>query len=120
MLKEKPDVVRKFISATLKGWSSAIAAPEEAATITVKYGSKLTYAHELAMMKASIPLLKPDEAPIGTMDPEGWTAVQKLLLDGGFLKAPVAIGDAYTTRFITPGWRRKPCGRSRWSRPRGA
>ena len=38
MLKEKPDVVRKFVAATLKGWSSAIAAPEEAAQITVKYG----------------------------------------------------------------------------------
>src|SRR5271155_1427713 len=28
MLKEKPDIVRKFVTATLKGWTSAIAAPE--------------------------------------------------------------------------------------------
>ena len=102
MLKQHPDTVRAFVAATLKGWNEAVANPEEAARITVKYGSKLTYAHELAMMKASIPLLKPDEAAVGTMDPEGWSAVQKLLLDGGFLKAPVALGDAYTTRFITP------------------
>ena len=102
MLKQHPDTVRAFVAATLKGWNEAIANPEEAARITVKYGSKLTYAHELAMMKASIPLLKPDEAPVGTMDPEGWSAVQKLLLDGGFLKAPVTLGDAYTIRFITP------------------
>jgi len=102
MLKEHPDTVRAFVAATLKGWNDAIANPEEAARITVKYGSKLTYAHELAMMKASIPLLKPDEAPVGTMDPEGWSAVQKLLLDGGFLKAPVDVSSAYTTRFVTP------------------
>ena len=31
MLKEKPDVVRNFVAATLKGWNTAIAAPEEAA-----------------------------------------------------------------------------------------
>ncbi len=58
MLKEKPDVVKKFVAATLKGWNAAIAAPEEAAKITVKYGDKLTYDHELAMMKASMPLLQ--------------------------------------------------------------
>ncbi len=65
MLKNKPNVVRNFVAATLKGWNAAIAAPEEAAKITVKYGDKLTYGHELAMMKASIPLLKPDGQPIG-------------------------------------------------------
>ena len=37
MLKEKPDLVKKFVAATLKGWNTAIAAPEEAAKITVKY-----------------------------------------------------------------------------------
>ena len=59
MLKEKPDVVRNFVAATLKGWNAAIAAPEEAAKITLKYGDKLTYEHELAMVKASVPLLSP-------------------------------------------------------------
>ena len=51
-----------------KGWNAAMAAPEEAAKITVKYGDKLTYDHELAMMKASVPLLKPDDKPVGSMD----------------------------------------------------
>ena len=60
MLKDKPEVVRKFVAATMKGWSDAIADPEEAAKITVKYGDKLTYDHELAMMKASVPLIRPD------------------------------------------------------------
>src|ERR1700693_1806234 len=57
-LSEKPDVVRKFVTATLKGWTSAIAAPEEAAQITVKYGTKLTYDHELAMI----------DEPFGALD----------------------------------------------------
>jgi NitT/TauT family transport system substrate-binding protein len=60
LLKEK-----KFVAATLKGWDAAISAPEEAAKITVKYGDKLTYDHELAMMKASVPLLQPDNKPVG-------------------------------------------------------
>jgi len=102
MLKEHPDTVKAFVAATLKGWNEAIAHPDEAAAITVKYGSKLTMVHELAMMKASIPLLKPDEASVGTMDAAGWGAIQKMLLDGGFLKAPLDLNAAYTTKFVTP------------------
>ena len=100
MLKEKPDVVRKFVSATLRGWSSAIAAPEEAAQITVKYGAKLTYEHELAMMKASLPLLQPDAQPVGWMDAANWSATQKLLVEAGFQKTPVEIGKAFTVEFL--------------------
>src|SRR6202167_2666339 len=100
MLKDKPDVVRKFVVATLKGWTSAIAAPEEAAQITVKYGSKLTYDHELAMMKASLPLLQPDAQPVGWMDAANWSATQKLLVDAGFQKTPVDIDKAFTVEFL--------------------
>jgi NitT/TauT family transport system substrate-binding protein len=96
MLKNKPDVVRRFVVATLQGWNAAIAVPEEAAKITVKYGDKLTYAHELAMMKASVPLLEPDSKPLGYMDAAGWSSAQKLLLDAGFQKQPVDIAKAFT------------------------
>jgi NitT/TauT family transport system substrate-binding protein len=95
MLKEKPDVVRSFVSATLKGWNTAIAAPEEAANSTVKYGDKLTYDHELAMMKASVPLLKPDDKSVGFMDAASWSSAQKLLLSAGFQKDPVDVSKAF-------------------------
>jgi NitT/TauT family transport system substrate-binding protein len=100
MLKDKPDVVRKFVTASLKGWSSAIAAPEEAAQITVKSGTKLTYDHELAMMKASLPLLQPDAKPVGWMDAANWSAAQKLLVDAGFQKTPVDVNSAFTVEFL--------------------
>jgi NitT/TauT family transport system substrate-binding protein len=98
MLKDKPDVVNRFVKATLAGWNGAIAAPEEAATITLKYGDKLTYDHELAMMKASIPLLKPDAKPVGYMDEAGWSAAQKLLVGAGFQKDPVNVADAFSIK----------------------
>jgi NitT/TauT family transport system substrate-binding protein len=98
MLKEKPDVVRKFVAATLKGWNTAISSPEDAAKITIKYGDKLTYDHELAMMKASVPLLKPDGKPVGFMDEAGWSSAQKLLLAAGFQKQPVDVTKAFTTQ----------------------
>ncbi|THD44040.1 MAG: ABC transporter substrate-binding protein [Bradyrhizobium sp.] len=96
MLKEKPDVVKRFVAATLQGWNAAIAAPQEAAQITVKYGDKLSFDHELAMMKASIPLLKPDDKPVGYMDEAGWSAAQKLLIAAGFEKNPVDVNAAFS------------------------
>lgn len=100
VLREQPDLVRRFVAATLKGWKDAVEQPEDAARITVKTGSKLTYAHELAMMKESIGLLQPDKQAIGSMQPARWSALQDQLLQGGFLKAALDLDKAYTSRFI--------------------
>jgi NitT/TauT family transport system substrate-binding protein len=98
ILKEKPELVKKFVAATLKGWNTAIAAPEDAAKVTVKYGDKLSYDHELAMMKASIPLLKPDDKPVGYMSEAGWESAQKLLLGAEFQKQPIEVAKAFTAQ----------------------
>jgi NitT/TauT family transport system substrate-binding protein len=95
MLKDRPELVKKFVAATLKGWNEAIATPEEGAKATLKYGDKLTYEHELAMMKASLALLKPDDKPVGFMDEAGWGAAQKLLLAAGFRKQPVDLAKVF-------------------------
>ena len=100
MLKDKPDVVRKFVAATMQGWSDAVADPEEAAKITVKYGDKLTYDHELAMMKASVPLIRPDSEPLGSMDKADWTSLQDFLLAAGFEKQRVDVDKAFSTKFL--------------------
>ncbi len=100
VLRENPEMVRRFVAATLEGWSDAVAHPEDAARITVKAGNKLSYAHELAMMKESIALLQPDQQAIGSMQPARWAALQDQLIQGGFLKAPLDLDKAYTTRFV--------------------
>lgn len=100
MLKEKPAVVRRFVAATLKGWRAAIAAPKEAAKVTVKIGNKLTLAHEYAMMEASVKLLRPDAEPLGWMDAAAWRAMQKMLLAAGFQKRAVDVAKAFTTKYV--------------------
>jgi len=100
MLQEKPEVVARFVAATLKGWAAAIASPEDAARITVKFGTNLAYDHELAMMKASLPLLQPDAKPVGAMDGESWSAAQDLLIKAGFQKSPVDVAKAFTSKFL--------------------
>ena len=100
MVKDHPDTVKKFVEATMHGWSDAIADPEAAAKTTLNYGDGLKYDHELAMMKASIPFLQPDPSPVGYMDAAKWSDMQKLLLDSGFQKMPVDVSQAFTTQFL--------------------
>jgi NitT/TauT family transport system substrate-binding protein len=96
MLKEKPDAVKKFVAATIHGWSDAVADPEGAARTTVKFGNKLDYAHELAMMKASIALIKPDKDPIGASKPADWEELQTKLVNAEFQKGKIDVSKAFT------------------------
>jgi NitT/TauT family transport system substrate-binding protein len=96
MLKEQPELVKKFVAATIHGWSDAVADAEAAARTTVKFGNKLDYAHELAMMKASIPLIKAGSAQIGVSQRADWEDLQKMLLEAGFQKTGVEVSKAFT------------------------
>ena len=79
-------------------WSSAIAAPEESARRSASdYGTKPTYDHELAMMKASLPLRTRRAA--GRLDGRRkLEATQKLLVDAGFQKTLVDVA-AFTVEY---------------------
>jgi len=96
MLKEKPETVRKFVAATVHGWADAVSDPEAAAHVTVKFGNKLEYGHELAMMKASVPLIKSGKDAIGVSRQSDWEDLQKMLIDAGFQKTAVDVSKAYT------------------------
>jgi NitT/TauT family transport system substrate-binding protein len=96
MLKEKPDVVKKFVATTVHGWADAVAEPEAAARTTVKFGNKLEFAHELAMMKASIPLIKAGPDAIGVSKQSEWESLQKMLIDAEFQKTKVDVSKAFT------------------------
>jgi ABC-type nitrate/sulfonate/bicarbonate transport system substrate-binding protein len=100
MIRDKPDLVERFVAATIEGWDYAVAHQDEAVRFTLKQSDKLKTDHEAAMMKASVPHLKPDEKPIGSMEKAKWEEIQALLLDAGFTKKPVNIDSAFTTRFL--------------------
>jgi NitT/TauT family transport system substrate-binding protein len=100
MIKEKPELVKSFVAASIKGWQIAVANPEKAAHITTKQGKNLTYQHELGMMEDSIGLLKPDDKPIGHMEAERWQTLHDFLLEGQFIKKKMDISEAYTAQFL--------------------
>lgn len=96
MIKENPESVKRFVAATLEGWRRAVAKPENAGQISLKYAMQSDLGHQTAMMRASLPYIDPDGKGVGFMTLDGWERTQKLLVDGGFLKKPVDLNAMLT------------------------
>ena len=99
-IKSNPEIVKAFVHASFDGWKYAIQHPEQAAEFGLKYSSKLNLDHEIAMMKASIPLLNPNIKPLGKMDEIEWEKLQKQLLDINFLDNKIDATSVFTNDFI--------------------
>jgi ABC-type nitrate/sulfonate/bicarbonate transport system substrate-binding protein len=102
IIDEKPDKVKAFVQATMEGWHEAVEHPDEAAALGCRLSAQLDPNHEQAMMRASIPLLRPQQLPLGKMEISEWRSLHDQLLALGFLKHPVDIDRAFTNRFVEP------------------
>lgn len=100
MIKSKPELVKGVTQATIRGWEEALKHPEQAVTYTLQYSDKLNREHETKMVQASIPLVKPDNKPVGTMEKSVWQSMQDLLVKQGFMKSSVDVDQAFSTRFL--------------------
>ena len=99
-INNHPELVEKFLRATLKGWQYAIEHEDEAVDITLKYDVNGSRSHEAYMLHNSIPLISTGEAPIGWMDKSGWEQVQNILEEQKILNRTMNVDDAYTTVFL--------------------
>ena len=84
----------------MEGWQYAIDHQEEAVSDTLKFSDKLNRNHEAQMLEVSVPYLKPDAAPIGSMDLAKWQEMERLLKEQGFLKIDVDPSATFTDRFL--------------------
>jgi len=101
MIAKKPELVRAFVAATLKGWDWAISHPDEATDIVLKQDPHLDRTHELAMLKIETPFVRPTpEAQIGAMRESVWQSINTMLMDQSTLKQPVDLRDVYTVQFL--------------------
>lgn len=100
LIESDPELVEAFVKASFKGWAYVIENPEESARFGLQYSDKLTFEHELAMTKASIPLLLPEQSPLGSMTTQAWDLLQQQLLDLGFLDDEQPLEEVYTNEFL--------------------
>ncbi len=100
MMRERPDVIERFVRATLKGYQYAIEHPEQAAQFALKYDNTLDPKLQLASMQAYVPLIDTGDAPIGTMDAAVWQNTHDILLQHKFISSSVDLKTLYTNQFV--------------------
>ena len=82
MVQQNPELVEKFLRATIKGWRYAIENQDEAVAVTMEYGATLNKDRQKRMMTTQTPIIHTGEVDIG------WMA------------QPLNVADAYTMEFL--------------------
>tara|TARA_Y100001970_G_C14202945_1_gene842239 strand:+ start:822 stop:1868 length:1047 start_codon:yes stop_codon:yes gene_type:complete len=102
MIKEKPEIVQKFVNATLRGWQWGIYNAEEAARIVLKFNSGLEYQKQLYQVEETSKLVASRKAlteGLGYMDIADWEVSQKGLLEIKAIDGPIDLKKGFTLRF---------------------
>ena len=81
-LRQRPELVRAFRDASLKGWAYAMQHPEEMADlILARYGKRKSREHLLYEAREMHSLLRPDLIEIGHMNPGRWRHIADTYAD---------------------------------------
>ncbi len=102
-LEAHPDVVKRFVAATAKGWDYALAHQDEAVATVVKLGDQLDpeqQKRQLALEKSFIVSAETEKNGTCSFNGETIKETQDVLLKYGGLKAPVVIEDIYSTKYL--------------------
>jgi len=100
-IQDKPDLVRAFNEALLKGISDAAEDPEEAYEISKKYVENLEEADEALqkeVLAESIKLWQTEQP--GYSDPAAWVNMQAVMLEMGLLESPLELEKVFTNDFL--------------------
>jgi len=100
-IAENPDLVRRMLSALLKGLTDTIANPDEAYQISGKYVPNLAEADQAVqkeVLARSIELWKADR--LGYSNPQAWQNMQDVLLKMGLLHQPLDVNQAFSNDFL--------------------
>jgi NitT/TauT family transport system substrate-binding protein len=100
LIASNPDLVLRFLRATLKGWTYAVENPGEVGAIVVHFNPQADIQFENEKMSASLPLINTGENYIGWMKPEIWTGMEQTLREQGILTAPLDVTQVYTMQFL--------------------
>lgn len=100
LISEKPDLVTRFLRASLRGWQDAVDDYRDAAAIALKYAQIKDPLLQTTMMEAMLPLVHTGEDKIGWMKSEVWQGMYQILSEQKLLEKPLDVSQAYTLRFL--------------------
>lgn len=100
LTQSNPDLISRFLRATMKGYQYALENPTEVAAIPLQYDESLDLDYQEKVMKAQIPFIDNGVGSLGSMDGEVWGITQEILLEFGFLSDPIDLSTVYTNQFL--------------------
>ena len=107
-LQQHPEIVAKFVRASLRGWRDYLVHPDDINAAI----AKLNPAMSVPQMKFSYEALRdqhfiagdaPNGADLGRFDPARWTSMYQQLLDLKVIQKPFDPAIAYTLQFMPKG-----------------
>jgi len=98
-----PELCKSFVQASIKGWEYAIAHPQEAVDIVMKYDieKKLNRDHQYKQMLAMIKLIMIDKYPLGINLKEDYEFITDVYKKYGIIQKSENVDSYYTNEFIT-------------------
>jgi NitT/TauT family transport system substrate-binding protein len=111
-IKENPDVLRKFIAASLKGWSFALDNPAKTIQHVKAVFPEVNEKLATAELAAITPLFCSGGAQyIGKAEDAQWTRTQDLLSEVKLLPAGQDPKSYYTNEYLPPAAQMRACKR---------
>jgi ABC-type nitrate/sulfonate/bicarbonate transport system substrate-binding protein len=101
---ERPEVVRRFLRAALKGLADAVADRDMAIAMTMKYAVGEDPAHQRFMFDAELRDAASSD-PLGWISRDRWTAQERTLEDVGVLAKPVDVAAVVDESFVRSVYR---------------
>lgn len=99
-IKNKADLVRRFVAATIKGEEYAFAHPKEAGEIMHKYHPQVAVDIAQGETEAVAELAEVKGQPLNVIDPKRIQATLDVVKGAFKLKSPVAADDVYAAGFV--------------------
>lgn len=100
IIKSNPELVKRFVAATLRALKDSVADPLAAATILNKYQRQVDIDIGKAEMTVVSGLVQSPPEPLGTIDPARLQKTIDLVAGSFELKKQVAIDDVYAAGFV--------------------
>ncbi|MHB1317030.1 MAG: ABC transporter substrate-binding protein [Anaerolineae bacterium] len=99
-LADRPDLVRRFLRATKRGYEFAIENPQESAEILLAYSPE----SDPDLVRASQAYLSPlyqDDAPAwGLQEREVWAGLSEWMAENGIIPEPIDVDAAFTNEYM--------------------
>jgi NitT/TauT family transport system substrate-binding protein len=100
LIDKNPDLVQRFLRATLRGFKYVVDNPDKAAALPLQYDSKLDLNTQKASILRLLPLFNPAGHNIGMMEADVWQNAYQVLRDQGVLTAQLDLSKAFTLQFL--------------------